>query len=130
MISKEEYKKKKAWGILTSIDLFECNPETLRSEKKIKEYLEKICRVIDAKPWGEAVIVRFGENPDVYGFSAFQLIETSCVSGHFAEESDSIYIDIFSCKWYNSEDAVNFTREFFGAGGVKVSTVLRGEGTC
>jgi len=129
MISKEEYTNKKAWGLLTSIDLFNCNPETLRSGEKIKEYLEKICKVIDAKRFGEPVVVRFRENPDVYGFSAFQLIETSCVSGHFAEESDSIFIDIFSCKWYDQEKAVKFTKEFFGADNVKFNIVLRGEGT-
>ena len=127
-VPKEEYKKKKAWGLLTSIDLFNCEPKTLRSRKKIEMYIIKLCNLIEMKRFGEPIIVRFGANPDVYGFSAVQLIETSCISGHFSEENNSIYIDIFSCKWYDQEKAVEFTKEFFGAENVKFNIVLRGEG--
>lgn len=130
IISKEEYIRNNAWGLLTSIDLVDCDPEILRDGEKIKEYLRQICNVIKATPFGEPVVVRFGENPDVYGYSAFQLIETSCVSGHFSEESNSIFIDIFSCKFYSQEKAIEFTKEFFKAKEVEFNIVLRGKGTC
>lgn len=54
-----------------------------------------------------------------------QLIETSPVSGHLAEESDSAYIDIFSCKGYPPYRAAAFCRDFFGAQTMRVNVVLR-----
>ena len=126
--SKENYETSKSWGILTSIDLFNCNPETLRDADKIKEYIIELCNLIDMKRFGEPVIVRFGADPLVQGYSAVQLIETSCISGHFAEESDSVYIDIFSCKFYDQNNAIEFTKKFFDAKTVESNIVLRGKG--
>jgi len=62
------------------------------------------------------------------GYSVVQLIETSCVSGHFAEDSNSVYIDIFSCKFYEQDKAVEFTKDFFKGKKVKFKVGLRGEG--
>jgi len=128
IISKEDYESQNAWGLATSIDLFNCNPETLRDGEKIKKYLIELCELIDMKRFGEPLIVRFGADPIVQGYSAVQLIETSCISGHFAEDSNSIYLDIFSCKYYDLNNVVEFTKEFFGAESVKTNTQLRGEG--
>ena len=127
-ISKEEYDKSSSWGLLTSIDLFNCNPETLRDGEAIKNYLIKLCKLIDMKRFGEPVVVRFGRDLRVQGYSAFQLIETSCISGHFAEDSNSVYIDIFSCKWYNQEKAAEFTKKFFEGKKAEFNVVLRGKG--
>ena len=126
-ISKSEYLASNAWGILTSIDLFECLPETLRDSRAIKKYVEELCNLIEMKRFGECVVVNFGEDPRVSGYSMFQLIETSCISGHFAEDSNSIYLDIFSCKWYDQKKAVAFTKEFFQGKREEVSIVLRGK---
>ena len=127
-ISKEDYNEKKAWGLLTSIDLFSCDPETLRNGEKIKEYIIQLCDLIEMERFGDPVLVRFGKDPRVQGYSVVQLIETSCISGHFAEDSDSVYIDIFSCKFYDQEEAVEFTKNFFKAGEIDFNVVLRGEG--
>lgn len=126
-ISQNEYEASNSWGLLTSIDLFNCNSATIRDGEKIKDYIIKLCKLIDMNRFGDPVIVRFGKDIRVSGYSAVQLIETSCISGHFAEDSDSVYIDIFSCKFYNQEEAVSFTKEFFGSKEVKFHVVLRGE---
>ena len=42
-----------------------------------------------------------------------QLIETSLVSGHFANLTNTAYIDVFSCKPYDPDIIKNFTEKFF-----------------
>jgi len=125
-ISKDEYERSSVWGLLTSIDLFNCEPETLRSGEKIKQYAIELCDLIEMKRFQDPVVVRFGADPKVSGYSLAQLIETSLVSGHFAELDNSVYIDIFSCKFYDQQKAVEFTKKFFGAEKVKFNTVIRG----
>ncbi len=128
ILSEDEYNSQGAWGILTSIDLFECDPESIRDGELIKRYLIELCELIDMKRFGEPIVVRFGADPRVQGYSAVQLIETSMIAGHFAEDSDSVYIDIFSCKFYDQEKATEFTKQFFGAKSTRTNINIRGPG--
>ncbi|MFH1894991.1 MAG: polyamine aminopropyltransferase [archaeon] len=111
----DEFKAGRAWGMLTSVDLFGCNPKKIRSAEDIKEYVKKLCKRIDMKRFGETVTVRFGDEERVKGYSMSQLIETSMISGHFAEQTNSAYIDIFSCKYYDPKEVEEFTKKFFEA---------------
>jgi S-adenosylmethionine/arginine decarboxylase-like enzyme len=116
-LEKKEFERLRQdpWGQHTSMDIWYCNPETIRSAEKIKEYVVKLCDLIEMKRFGEPVVIHFGEDDRVAGYSMFQLIETSNIAGHFRNEVNSIYIDIFSCKSYDAEAAVKFTMEFFGS---------------
>ncbi|MFC1800853.1 polyamine aminopropyltransferase [Nanoarchaeota archaeon] len=124
---KEKYEKSDAWGLWTSIDMKGCNPETIRDAEKVKQFAKELCELIDMKRYGETVVVDFGEDERVAGFSMTQLIETSLVSGHFANKTNSVYIDIFSCKWYDPQVAAAFTKKFFGAEDANVNSVIRSE---
>ena len=104
-----------AWGLAMSIDLAQCNPKTIRDPVKLKEFIIKICDFIDMKRFGEPLIERFGETERVSGYSLVQLIQTSCISAHFIEESDGACIDIFSCKSYPPGKTVQFCKTFFEA---------------
>jgi S-adenosylmethionine/arginine decarboxylase-like enzyme len=66
------------------------------------------------KRYGACQIVHFGEGR-VAGYSMVQLIETSLISGHFANYTNRAYLDIFSCKGYDPKVVEEFSREFFGA---------------
>jgi S-adenosylmethionine/arginine decarboxylase-like enzyme len=102
------------WGLLTSLDIYECNPESIRNADLIKQYVLELCDLIQMKRFGECQIVHFGKDERVAGLSMIQLIETSLISGHFANFSNSAYIDIFSCKDYDPEKVAEFTQSFFG----------------
>ncbi len=67
------------------------------------------------KRFGDTIVINFGEDEKVAGYSMTQLIETSLISGHFANSSKSAYIDIFSCKWYDTNTAARFTANRFNA---------------
>jgi len=103
------------WGLLTSLDLYGCNPEIIRDEEKIRQYVIELCKLIDMKRFGECRVVHFGKDERVEGYSMVQLIETSLISGHFANLTNAAYIDVFSCKSYNPETIARFSKEFFEA---------------
>ena len=77
------------------------------------------------KRFGECVVVDFGEDPRVSGFSMTQLIETSLISGHFANQSNAVYLDVFSCKYYNPHTVAEFAKEFFKAKDYALNYTLR-----
>ena len=107
------YEESSAWGLRTSIDLFECNPKTIRSAEKIKQFVYELCELIKMKRFGECIVVDFGEDPRISGFSMLQLIETSNLSAHFANQTNTVYLDIFSCKYYDPKIAADFAKKFF-----------------
>ena len=123
---KKEFYNTNAWGLSTSVDLYGCNPETIRDARAIKRYVKELCELIEMKQFGDTQVVHFGEEERVAGFSMVQLIETSLISGHFANNTNNAYIDIFSCKYYEPSVAVEFTKKFFEAKEVKMHYILRG----
>jgi len=99
------------------LDLYECDLEKISSEESIREFVTKLCdEVIEMKRYGEALIPHFGhENPVTSGYSLVQLIETSSITAHFSEYKKSVYLNIFSCKWFDGDKAADFCAEWFGA---------------
>lgn len=114
----------KAWGILTSIDLQDCDSDRIRDAKQIEAYVVQLCELIGMKRYGICQVVHFGEGR-VAGYSMVQLIETSLISGHFANDTNSAYLDIFSCKGYDPAVVEEFSKNFFGARRSTHSALLR-----
>ena len=90
----KKFRKEKAWGLSTSVDLRDCHPQTIRDPERIRASIIELCDLIDMKRFGEPTIVHFGPNERVAGYSMTQFIETSLVSGHFANETNTAYLDI------------------------------------
>lgn len=122
---RADYQNEQAWGLLASIDLHECDAATIRDAEAIKRFVVELCERIDMKRFGECTVVNFGEDERVAGFSMFQLIETSCISAHFANATNNTYLDIFSCKYYDPYEAAEFSKEFFGAKDYNLHYTLR-----
>jgi S-adenosylmethionine/arginine decarboxylase-like enzyme len=124
-VCRKTYEDSKSWGLLTSIDIKDCCPKTIRDAGEIKRYVDELCKHIDMNKYGECQVVHFGSDKKVAGFSMFQFIETSCISGHFANDTNRSYIDIFSCKYYDPKEASKFTADFFKGKSVDFNVILR-----
>lgn len=117
---------KKIFGYELIMDLSDCNIETMKSKNKLQEYVNKLCELIDMKKYGKCLLEYFGTSKaHTKGYSLMQFIETSSITGHFSEYWGKSYINVFSCKPYNKELAVQFTKEFFEAGKIKFRYLVR-----
>lgn len=122
---KKKYERSQAWGILTSVDVYDCNADIIRTAAEIRRFVKELCIRIDMKRHGKCVITDFGEDERVKGFSVTQLIETSLISGHFANISNTAYLDIFSCKFYEPRSVAEFAISFFKGTHYKMQVALR-----
>lgn len=113
-VMSEQSTMNQVWGIASSIDIYDCNPDTIRDASKIKKFVAELCELIEMKRYGDTMVVHFGEEERVAGFSMVQLIETSLISAHFANLTNTVYLDVFSCKAYDLEKVEKFSRKFFG----------------
>ncbi len=122
---QEEYKRKNPWGVLTSVDIYKSDPAIIKDANQIEQFVFQLCDLIEMKRFGECKIVHFGEDEKVEGFSMTQLIETSLISGHFANASNTAYIDVFSCKFYEPREIAEFATSFFKGENYKMQIALR-----
>ena len=102
------------WGITSSVDIYNCEPQKIRSAEVIRCFVTELCELIEMKRFGETQVVHFGEDERVAGYSMVQLIETSLISAHFANQTNTTYPDVFSCKPYDSEAVKEFSQTYFG----------------
>ena len=69
---------------------------------------------IDMVAYGEPVIEHFAtHDPDKAGYSAVQLIETSSITAHFVDSTGEAYIDVFSCKPYDTDIVIELVKQYF-----------------
>jgi len=117
---------KNSFGQELILDLSGCDPEIIRSGEKLKEFADRLCRLIKMKKYGETLVPHFGhDNPVTSGYSLVQLIETSSITGHFSELWNKAFINIFSCKPYDADTAAYFAKKFFGAKKMKKRVIIR-----
>lgn len=126
MKKNKKLKMNKDYGKELILDLYDCNPKSIGSKKKILEYSNKLCNLIKVKKYGKPIVKRFALHLDyAAGYSLVQLIEASLISGHFSELWNRAYINIFSCKLFNDKKVTDFTKKFFKAKKIKNRVLIR-----
>ena len=113
------------WGLSSCIDLYDCDLKLMQDAPAIKEFVRRLCEKIGMRRYGDTHVVNFGDEPRVAGFSMMQLIETSLISAHFANESRAIYLDVFSCAPYEPKAVAEYAREYFKADRYNLKSVER-----
>ena len=105
------------FGMELVLNLYDCDGKKVSQAKSIRQFAVKLCdEVIGMKRYGRTLIPHFGhDNPITSGYSLVQLIETSSVTAHFSESKRAVYLNIFSCKWFDAGKAAQFCKEWFGA---------------
>lgn len=112
------------WGYHLMLDCAECDPEAIKSHDVIYNFTKELVKDIDMVAYGEPQIVDFGSGNKA-GYTLVQLIETSNICGHFVNETNTMYLDVFSCKTFNA-DAVRFlVGKYFGAKRVRQNFLTR-----
>lgn len=117
MLNSPNPKEKDMFGQELILNLYNCDLAKISSGKEIKKFVVELCdNVIHMKRYGKPLIPHFGhDNPITSGYSLVQLIETSNVSAHFSEYKKSVYLNIFSCAWFDPKKTTDFCKKFFGA---------------
>ena len=101
-----------AWGYSAMYNLSRCNPYSIRCAVRITDFSKELVKRIDMVPYGNPIIKHFGTGNKT-GYTLIQLIETSNITAHFVEENNSAYVDVFSCKDFESKEVEKVLMEFF-----------------
>ena len=101
-----------SWGYHLLLDASKCIPRTIRCHQNIYCFSKELVKKIDMVPYGEPYIQHFGTGNKA-GYTLVQLIETSNITAHFCEETDDLYLDVFSCKPFEPQDVAGMVALYF-----------------
>ena len=117
----------KPWGQHLVLDFDGCPFELLSSKDNILAWIKDLVESIDMVAYGEPVIEHFATHShDAAGYTLLQMIETSAISAHFAENIGQLYIDIFSCKPYDNQLAIDVCKKYFQPNEIRQTSLIRG----
>jgi S-adenosylmethionine/arginine decarboxylase-like enzyme len=109
------------YGIELILDLHGCDASKF-TRKSISQYFEELCILIDMQReelhfWDDIGVPDEEKqtSPHTQGTSAVQFILTSSIVIHTLDQLEAVYINIFSCKFYDPKVAEKFSVEWFSA---------------
>lgn len=120
----QQYIDHECWGMSTSIDLKVCMMHKIKDKGYIMDFASALVELLDMEAYGEPIMVRFGKD-DKMGYTMIQLIQTSNITAHFAEDINAAYIDVFSCKPYDPNKVMEFCKGYFGAKFATMTVTMR-----
>lgn len=96
------------------INMAGCNKTTLGSVKKIKNYLDNMPASIGMTLIQESDPIYYEDkNPKHSGVTGVSILATSHISAHSFPAKGFLFIDIFSCDFFEVEDALEQTLDYF-----------------
>ena len=115
------------WGQHLVLDFNGCPKELLADKENILNWCKELVRAIDMVAYGDPVIEHFATHShEATGYTLLQMIETSNIAAHFAENIGQVYIDVFSCKAFDVEAALGICKKYFKPTQANIHNMERG----
>ena len=108
------------------IDGYTNNKQILQDEIFLRQVLDKIPDLIGMTKISEPFVFRYlGEKPEEWGYSGFVFIAESHISFHTFVEKNYINMDVFSCRDFDTDNAIDHITENFQLARYKTYLVNR-----
>ncbi len=110
------------------VDGYEGNYEILASVEAITDFLDMLPKEIGMTKIMPPYVFKYdgGEKPEDWGVSGFVIIAESHISIHTFPEKGYFSIDIFSCKDFDIDKALDIIRDYFGTEKLEIRRTNRG----
>ena len=116
-----------SWGYHLILDSTKCMRGAIRCSRVITQFSDTLVKEIDMVPYGRPQVQHFGSGNKA-GYTLVQLIETSNIVAHFVEETDDMYLDVFSCKPYDPDVVKKVVARYFTPIGMNSRFLVRQAG--
>ena len=119
------------YGYELLLDLHKCDPTKFTVEG-IKAFCVELCDDVikmerhDFHVWASDYERDWKkEKPEFYGVSAVQFISTSNLVIHALPKMLRVYLNVFSCRWFDPMETTKFCEEYFSGTNINSKFVER-----
>jgi len=120
-----------AYGLELILDLHDCDGDSF-TRQSIAQFCAELCDLIDMECcdlhfWDDVGVPEEEQqtNSKTKGTSAVQFILTSTIVIHTLDLMKAAYVNIFSCKEFDTDEAAKFTAKWFGSPNWTANVVVR-----
>jgi S-adenosylmethionine decarboxylase len=99
------------------LDCYDCSESKLRDKEFVLKFLDELTDMIGMHKIAGPYAIDYPGNPNSFdkgGISALVIIAESHISIHTFPSQNYMSLDIFSCKTFDAEKAVEFITKGFG----------------
>jgi S-adenosylmethionine decarboxylase len=116
------------FGVHLMLDGYGCKRETLVDIQYIYDFLDKYPEEMEMTKIMPPYVFRYeGLIPEDWGISGFVLIAESHISIHTFPEKLYLSVDIFSCKPFDTQKAIDALKEYFSIQKAEIHVLDRGQ---
>lgn len=116
------------FGVHLMVDGYGCNRSALEDINLIYKFLDEYPEQMDMTKIMPPYVFRYnGSVPEDWGVSGFVLIAESHISLHTFPEKQFLSLDMFSCKPFDTEQAVGFIKKYFQIQKYEMKVLDRGQ---
>ena len=122
---------KSEYGKELILDLHDCDSDKF-TRASLEEYFTELCKVIDMERcdlhfWDDVGVPEEEQQtkPKTKGTSAVQFILTRTIVINTLALMNAAYVNIYSCKEFDTEEASEFTAKWFGSTNWTANVVIR-----
>lgn len=116
------------FGPHITLDLKGCPKEVLSDYNLHFNYLKSLPELIHMTPITQPYVFPYsGLVPEDKGITGIVIIAESHISVHSFEDKGYCFIDIFSCKDFDVERAIQITKDLFKPADCEIHVVSRGK---
>ena len=110
------------------VDGYGANYEVLSSVEAITNFLDELPKEIGMTKIMPPYVFKYdgGDKPEDWGVSGFVIIAESHISIHTFPEKEYFSLDIFSCKDFDIDKALEIIKEYLGTDRLEIKTTNRG----
>ncbi len=96
------------------LDLSFCDPVFINSPEDLTIWAALLAEHIGMTLHGDPWVENFGEG-ELAGWTVYQPITTSNITVHAVTADNSAFVNVFSCRPFDAQAAIEFTVKMFGA---------------
>lgn len=119
------------YGYELILDLHDCDSQRF-SRSEIEQFCTELCQLIDMERcelyfWDDLGVPDDEQqtDPKTKGTSAVQFILTSTIVIHTLDLRNAVYVNVFSCKEFDTQEAAKFTAAWFDSKTWQANVVVR-----
>ena len=102
-----------SYGKELIVDLHRCSVATFTKES-ISTWFNAVCEIADMKPIRKEWWEEYGnDEPHLNGITAVQFISTSSITVHACTDLRQAHINFFTCKDFNAQLVLGYTKNWF-----------------
>lgn len=113
-------------GIHLIMDVITKDIKKICSEKHILDYINKCIKISGMEKLDRINLHKLPvDNSNLVGITAIVPLSTSHMSIHTWPELNYISIDLFSCKYFEVRDIVDYTKRYFDTSRIDIKEIER-----